>query len=470
MGNSNSALSQCLGGVANGRSGFVSYPENPLYQISWVKRYNLDVHVTPAAVVRPDTSQDIADIIKCATANKVKVQAKSGGHSYANFGLGGDDGAVAIDLVNLQEYRMDPTTWYATVGAGFRLGEVDKRLHETGRAFSHGVCPDVGIGGHATIGGLGPMSRMWGSCLDHIVEVEVVTADGKIQRASETENSDLFWALRGAGGSFGVITKFVMRTHPEPANVVQYSYTAKFGKQADMAAFFSSWQDLIANPNLDPRFGTLYMMMPLGAIINGVFYGTQEEFEATGIPASLPNGKDQLEASDWLGSIAHGAETEALALSNIASPFYSKSLGFKRSDLIPPAGIKQLFEWIDQQDKGTLLWALVFDAQGGATSAVAPNATAYNHRDKIMFYESFAVGFPLQGKTKQFLTNLHNKILQLAGPGAYGTYAGYVDLALGTDAQNQYWGANLPQLQNIKVKWDPTDVFHNLQSVQPIAS
>ena len=139
----------------------------------------------------------------------------SPGSSLTVFlGLGGDNGAVAIDLVKLQEYSMDTNTWRATVGAGFRLGEVDKKLHETGRAFSHGVCPDVGIGGHATIvrfphpsllsflvrstdfgfqGGLGPMSRMWGSCLDHIVEVEVVTADGKIQRASETQNSDLFW-------------------------------------------------------------------------------------------------------------------------------------------------------------------------------------------------------------------------------------------------------------------------------------
>jgi FAD/FMN-containing dehydrogenase len=99
-----------------------------------------------------------------------------------------------IDLVNLQSFSMDETTWHASIGAGHRLGEVDKKLHAAGgRAFAHGVCPGVGIGGHATIGGLGPPSRMWGTALDHVVEVEVVTADGTVQRANENENSDLFW-------------------------------------------------------------------------------------------------------------------------------------------------------------------------------------------------------------------------------------------------------------------------------------
>jgi FAD/FMN-containing dehydrogenase len=97
-------------------------------------------------------------------------------------------------MVNFQHFRMDNVTWQATVGAGTRLGEVTKKMHDAGgRAMAHGVCPDVGIGGHATIGGLGPMSRMWGSCLDHVLEVEVVTADGRIQRASPTQNQDLFW-------------------------------------------------------------------------------------------------------------------------------------------------------------------------------------------------------------------------------------------------------------------------------------
>ncbi|MBE3043508.1 FAD-dependent oxidoreductase [Candidatus Bathyarchaeota archaeon] len=111
-----------------------------------------------------------------------------------NYGLGGEDGALAIDLVNLQSFSMDEETWQAAVGAGMHLGDMDDKLHAEGkRAVAHGVCPGVGIGGHATIGGLGPSSRMWGTCLDHVVGVEVVTAEGEVVRASEEENADLFW-------------------------------------------------------------------------------------------------------------------------------------------------------------------------------------------------------------------------------------------------------------------------------------
>lgn len=99
-----------------------------------------------------------------------------------------------VDLVNLDSFAIDKETWQATVGAGTRLGKLDEKLHDNGeRAVAHGVCPGVGIGGHATIGGLGPSSRMWGSCLDHVVGVEVVTAQGEVVRASEKENADLFW-------------------------------------------------------------------------------------------------------------------------------------------------------------------------------------------------------------------------------------------------------------------------------------
>jgi len=84
MGQTNSALQQCIDLVANGRSHFVAYPSHPLYQLTWVKPYNLDVHVVPAAVVRPDTAQDVSGIVKCAALNNLKVQAKSGGHSYGS--------------------------------------------------------------------------------------------------------------------------------------------------------------------------------------------------------------------------------------------------------------------------------------------------------------------------------------------------------------------------------------------------
>lgn len=145
------SLQECLRNVCSGRSDCVAFSSDfdLLYQSSWVKPYNLAVDVTPQAVIRPDSTQEVAAIVQCAVDADVTVQARSGGHSYANFGLGDD--AIVVDLVEMQQYSMNETTWYATIGAGMKLGDVDTFLDKTGRAFAHGVCPGVGIGGHATI-------------------------------------------------------------------------------------------------------------------------------------------------------------------------------------------------------------------------------------------------------------------------------------------------------------------------------
>ncbi|KAK3331584.1 hypothetical protein B0T19DRAFT_490219 [Cercophora scortea] len=462
-------LEKCIAIIADGREGFAGFPgRTPLYQDQWVHRYNLDYEVEPIAVIRPQTAQDISGIVLCASMSDVKVQAKSGGHSYGNYGLGGDDGAIAIDLVNFQDFSMDNKTWKATIGAGTRLGDVTKRLHEHGnRAIAHGVCPDVGIGGHCTIGGLGPMSRMWGSCLDHVVEVEVVTADARIRQASETRNPELFWALKGAAASFGIVTQFVVQTRPEPGDAIQYSYSFNFGTQAQMAPLYTAWQDFVTNPSLDRRFASEFIMMPLGAIITGTFYGSEEEFNGTGIPTSIPGGEELgFAVHDWLASLVHFAETEALYLSKIPAPFVSKSLAFRREDLLAAFEVKGLFDWIDHQDKGTLLWFGIFSAQGGALADVGMNETAFAHRDKVLIFESYGVGLPVMPATRNFIHNMHRKMQDAAPPNAVlGTYPGYVDPTL-EDGQRSYWGPNLPRLERIKRDWDPFDVFHNPQSVQ----
>ncbi|KAH8674324.1 hypothetical protein BX600DRAFT_509502 [Xylariales sp. PMI_506] len=463
---SSSPLADCLNAVCNGRFGCVDYPSDILYQPLWVDPYNLDIPVTPVAVTRPETSDDVSAFIKCAVANDVKVQPKSGGHSYANYGLGGTDGALVLDMRNFQQFSMDDTTWQATIGGGTLLSDVTDRLHDNGgRAIAHGTCPGVGIGGHATIGGLGPSSRMWGSCLDHVLEVEVVTADGTIQRASETENSDLFFALKGAGAGFGVITEFVVKTHPEPGSVVQYSYSLSFGSHAEMADVFQQWQTLISDPTLDRRFGSEIVMHELGIVITGTFYGTQEEYEATGIPDKIPQGGTvSVVVDDWLAVIANLAEEAALYLSDTRSEFTAKSLAFREDELLSADGIQTMMQYLDDTDAGTLIWFLIFDVSGGAISDIPMNATAYAHRDKIMFCQGYGIGIPtLTQTTKDFMSGLISTI-----EGSVGTnltsYPGYVDPTL-PDGPLAYWGPNLPQLQLIKSKWDPSDLFHNPQSV-----
>jgi hypothetical protein len=249
--------------------------------------------------------------------------------------------------------------------------------------------------------------------------------------------------------------------------VVQFHYTLQFSSQASVAPTYKQWQDLIMDPNLDRRFGSEFVMEPLGCVITGTFYGTQDEFTASGIPSRLPSGGTMgLTIKNYLAALTQDAENEALYLSNIANPFYSKSLAMRRQDALSADKIKDLFTWVDNADKGSLVWFIIFDASGGAIADVPVNATSYAHRDKVLFYQSYIIGIPgVSDTSRKFLTDFHTKLLAALPSDAYGTYAGYVDPALGTDGPRQYWGDHLPALQQIKSTWDPKDIFHNPQSV-----
>jgi hypothetical protein len=276
---SESNLAKALGAALGNNASLYALPNHLLYLEEHVKRYNLDIKNTPAAVTYLKTTAQVAAIVKVAVENGLKVQPRSGGHSYANFSC--PDGGILVDLKHFKHYSIDTTTWRATVGAGTALGDLTKSMYNSHqRAMAHGVCPQVGIGGHATIGGLGPSARLWGAALDHVEEVEVVLADSSIVRASETQHSDLFWALKGAAAGFGIITEFVVRTEPSPSSLVQYSFTFTVGSWDDMASVFKDWQKFVSNKDLTWKFASTANVMEVGLIITGTFYGTREEYDA----------------------------------------------------------------------------------------------------------------------------------------------------------------------------------------------
>ncbi|KAF4120420.1 FAD/FMN-containing dehydrogenase [Geosmithia morbida] len=432
------SLQSCLDAVCGGRPNCVAYSGDLLYQTNWVKPFNLDQPVTPAAVIRPDSAQDVADVVKCASEYGYPVQARSG------------------------------DTWTATYGSGFTLEDLDKELHSHGgRAMAHGLCPSVGIGGHATVGGIGFLSRQWGLALDHILEVEVVTADGEIRRASHKENPDLFFGLMGAGASFGIITEFKGRTEKEPGTVIQYTYSISVGSPKEMAPVFRAWQDLVTDPDLDRRFGSLLVLQPLGAFVTGVFYGTEEEYEASGIAEKLPAGGDiQIKLLDWLGSLLHVAEAATYGLAETPNAFTSRSLAFSQKDLLDPEAIDKVFAWIDEADKGSLIWSVYFDGQGGAIADYG-EGNSYPHRDTIYFYQSYVVGpLGVTDESVEFVDGLHEQMHAVA-PNANTTYAGYIDPSLNRTAANEiYWGEKLPKLREVKKRWDSKNVFRNPQSVE----
>ena len=368
---------------------------------------------------------------------------------------------------------MDKSTWQATIGGGTLLGDVTKRLHDNGgRAMAHGTCPQVGIGGHATIGGLGPTSRLWGSALDHVEEVEVVLANSSIVRASEKENPDVFFAVKGAAAGFGIVTEFKVRTQAEPGKAVLYSYNLHGGDSASKANAFKQWQALISDPDLSRKFASQYILTEqFGAIVTGTFFGSQDEYDRLNISARLPSKSESvIELDDWLGVVGHWTEDVALEIvGGIQSNFYAKSLAYTDKDLIPDDGVDKLFQYIDRADKGGALWFIIWDLEGGAINDVAANATAYGHRNALFYHQAYAVNLlgKVNDKTRKFLTGVNQVITDTLPKHELGAYAGYVDPALGDDSAKLYWGENVDRLQRIKAAVDPLDVFHNPQSVRP---
>jgi FAD/FMN-containing dehydrogenase len=175
----------------------------------------------PAAVLRVASEQDVVRGVLLARERGWKVAVRSGGHSWAQWSVRED--ALVLDLAGLQELGYDPETGIATASPAVKGGEVlGPFLEERGRFFVGGHCPSVGIGGFLLQGGQGWNARGWGWAAEYVVAVDVVTADGELVRADAEQNSDLYWAARGAGpGFFGVVTRFHLQTRPAFGHLAQ---------------------------------------------------------------------------------------------------------------------------------------------------------------------------------------------------------------------------------------------------------
>ena len=166
----------------------------------------------PAVVVRPASVQDVVRTVGFVRDYELELSIKGGGHNIAGLAL--SDGGVTLDMSGLRNVSVDPDARLARVGAGCQLGDVDRATQEHGLATTLGFVSLTGLAGLTLGGGFGYLTRRFGWTVDELEEVEIVTADGTVRRASRTTDEDLFWALRGGGGNFGVVTEFVYRLHP----------------------------------------------------------------------------------------------------------------------------------------------------------------------------------------------------------------------------------------------------------------
>jgi FAD/FMN-containing dehydrogenase len=173
--------------------------------------WNGMVDKTPALVVQPESPHDVAATVRFASDRGMLLGVKGGGHNIAGTAI--PDGGLMLDMSRLRSVSVDVEAKVAHVAAGCLLQDVDRATQEHGLATVLGFISEVGVGGLTLGGGLGYLTRRFGWTVDNLQEVEIVTADGVIRTANPDENADLFWALRGGGGNFGVVTRFTFRLH-----------------------------------------------------------------------------------------------------------------------------------------------------------------------------------------------------------------------------------------------------------------
>ncbi|KAG9254261.1 uncharacterized protein F5Z01DRAFT_681359 [Emericellopsis atlantica] len=427
-----------------------------------IQPHNLRVPVTPRAIVYPTSAEEVQAAVLCAVQSEIKVAAKSGGHSYASMGLGGQDGSLVIQLDRWHEVtlREDNT---ATVTAGTRLGYAALELFQQGkRGFSHGTCPSVGSGGHIVHGGFGFSSHTHGLALDAVIGVKVVLADGSLVYASATENTDLFWAIRGGGSSFGIVTEFEIDTfdvaHQFSWFTIETNLTSR--TKADAVAGLMAYQSIIEDGGLDKK---LNMRLGLGATTNleVVFHGPEDEAREALEPFMLRG---------W----AYG---DPLNITDSYSGHYNSYVSSLMTKHIPEEAFAGFVDyWFDVAlADGALPWWAQMDVHGDPQGAIA-NApsefSSYAHRDKLWLFQfSTSLFFSAPGNDEAaiaFTTGMVDSLKDSMDADDWGRYANYVDSELEREvAQEQYFSTSLDRLMAVKAEYDPDQLFWNPQSIDP---
>src|SRR6516165_7568701 len=444
--------------------GEVIEPGDPGYDAAR-KVYNAMIDRKPRLIVRCADVADVIAALKFSREHKLPISVRGGGHNAAGSGVC-DDGLV-IDLSPIKYVRVDPKKRTVLVGGGALWGDVDHATHAFGLAVPAGILSTTGVGGLTLGGGIGHLTRQCGLTIDNLLAVDVVLADGRFVTANAKENSDLFWAVRGGGGNFGVVTSFLFKAHPIGTvyggpmiwPLEQAADLLKFWRDFIMAApqDINGWFAFITVPPAPP-FPEQFHMKKMCAVVwcsTGPMDQAEERFKA--IRAFGPPAVD------------------------FAAPIPSPALQ-SMFDALYPAGLQWYWkaDFFRELNDRAIDLHIKYGAQlptmhstmhiypiNGAAHKVGEGDTAFKFRD-VNFAQVIVGVDPDPSQNARMIAWAKDYWLALHAYSAGGAYVNMV-MDEGADLVKAAYGNNYARLAQIKATYDPKNLFHINQNIKPAA-
>jgi len=407
---------------------------------------------TPDLVVRPHDAAGVVAALRYAARTGLAVTVRSGGHSMAGLSASAD--GMIIDTRRISGVRLlDPASGRVRVGAGATWGAVAAALHPHGLGLTAGDTSGVGVAGLTLGGGIGWMVRRHGLAIDSLAAVQLVTADGRLIGADAVEHADLFWALRGGGGNFGVAVGFDFTAQPVTSvHFGEISYQA-----GDVPRLIAGWRDLMRAS--DEKLTTTLTLMPAMAGRPGTAtltccYASPDGGEAAQALAPFralaPVTSDSIRAMPYAGILEDAAPLPPGLRMEVRNAF------FAALDDARVAAAGELFA-----GGGA---ALMLRSMGGAAARVSRDATAFAHRDaEVMVAAAFLLPQPAPSG---MLPEALKRWSPVAALGS-GAYVGFLGSAAPADVAAAYPPATYRRLAAVKRRYDPANVFRRTHNILP---
>jgi len=444
--------------------GDIIQPGDPEYDTAR-KVYNAMIDKHPALVVRCVDVADVSSAVGFATEQHLEVAIRSGAHNGPGFGT--VEGGMVIDLSRMRGIRVDPEEKTVRVEAGAIWGDIDHATYPFGLAVPGGFISTTGVGGLTLGGGVGYLARRYGLTIDNLLSVDMVLADGCFVTADKDHNEDLFWAVRGGGGNFGIVTSFLYRANP-----VSTVYGGPMFWSIDEAkALFPYWQDLILNSPEDfngffgfgmippaPPFPEMYHMQKMCLIVwcyTGPLEKAEEVFK--------PIRSFRQPAIDLAGPIPFPVlQSLNDAMYPAGYQWYWQADFFKQYD---EAAINLL---IERAIELPTLFSLVHVYPiNGAAGKVGSTETAWSYRNANFIQDIVAVD-PDPANNERMIKWAKDSWAAMHPYSLGGAYLNF-KMDEGNETVKAGYGDNYTRLAQIKAKYDPNNIFHINQNILPMA-